>query len=286
MILYFFCIVFILGAAIGSFINCLVWRLYHGESLMSRSHCPNCLEKISWYDNIPVLSYIILNAKCRHCRKPISSQYYWLEVVSGLLFVLVLVLNLQGKPANLEQIIWAVNFDWHWFLTLIRDWVLVSTLMAIFLGDLKWFVVFDVVCLTGAGAMIILNLALGMPWWSIALGALVGAGIFIIQSLASKGAWVGGGDIYIGFLMGVAVGWPNILVALFGGYILGAIWGLILVARGKKKLDWKRIFKKGDPSDVEIAEAGLPFGTVLALGTFIALYWGQNIISWYLGRIL
>jgi prepilin signal peptidase PulO-like enzyme (type II secretory pathway) len=100
------------------------------------------------------------------------------------------------------------------------------------------------------------------------IGIVIGAGIFLFQYVISKGKWVGGGDIRLGMLMGVILGWPRILVALFLAYILGAIVSLVMVVFKKKEL-----------------QGSTPFGTYLTIGTFVTMLWGAKIVEWYVGLL-
>ena len=85
--------IFIFGLIIGSFLNCLVWRLHTGEGMMNRSYCPKCKQQIAWYDNIPVLSFVLLGGKCRHCRQKISWQYPVVELATGIFFLITAICN-------------------------------------------------------------------------------------------------------------------------------------------------------------------------------------------------
>ena len=100
------------------------------------------------------------------------------------------------------------------------------------------------------------------------IGAIIGSGFFFLQYIISKGKWIGGGDVRLGFLMGIILGWPNILFGLFMSYILGAIAGLFLIIKNKRNI-----------------KSEVPFGTYLTLGTFIAMFWGEKIVGWYLGLL-
>jgi prepilin signal peptidase PulO-like enzyme (type II secretory pathway) len=115
----------------------------------------------------------------------------------------------------------------------------------------------------------IFSLLLGASWWSILLAILIGFGFFGLQYLVSSGRWIGGGDLRLGALMGAALGWPNILIGLLAAYIIGAIVSIFLLATGKAK-----------------AKTPIAFGTFLAVGTLIALFWGQQMINWYLGLLI
>lgn len=154
--------VFIFGLCIGSFINCLVWRLYNDESLMNRSCCPACRQQIAWYDNVPVLSFMFLLGKCRHCRKPISWQYPIVELVVGLLFLSAFIL--ESKTFATFDIFSLALSKSGLMLKLARDWFAISVMTVVFLMDFRWMIILDVVTLPSAVVIFILNLFLGASW--------------------------------------------------------------------------------------------------------------------------
>ena len=106
-------------------------------------------------------------------------------------------------------------------------------------------------------------------WPLVVLAAAVGAGVFLIQYLVSRGEWIGAGDIRLGAFMGLVVGWPGIVAGLLGGYVLGAIVGILLLAGGKANM-----------------KSVLPFGTFLTVATFVVMLWGEQIINWYVKIVL
>lgn len=284
MIIFFLVFSLIFGSVLGSFLNCLAWRLYHGEGLWNRSHCPKCSHKISWYDNVPILSFLILAGSCRHCNQRISLQYPMAELAVSVLFGLAFYLRL-GFLDDLTFMQTISSFN-YLSLSLLRDWLVISFLAAIFIMDFKWYVVADEISLTGVVTVFATNLALGLAWPALAsdfhwtkllLGLAIGAGVFAIQYVLSRGTWVGSGDIRIGALMGVALGWPNTLVGLFLAYLIGAIAAIFLVVTGKKKFSLKHLVKP----DSDNTEMILPFGPFLALGTVIAMFYGAPLITWY-----
>ncbi len=114
---------FLIGLVIGSFLNCLIWRLYKNETIGGRSYCPQCRQSIAWYDNIPVLSFFILRGKCRHCQKKISWQYPLVEIITAILFLFAFLNDLP-----LPQFSWL----------LLRDWLLIITLVIVFVYDWRW----------------------------------------------------------------------------------------------------------------------------------------------------
>lgn len=249
------------GLIIGSFLNCLIWRLYEGESMFGRSHCRSCKKVISWYDNLPVLSYFLLGGKCRHCKKHISWQYPIVELVVGMLFMFSFW-KLSQKFGAIE--LWTFNN----FLVLLRDWFLISVLTIIFVMDLRWYVILDKVSLVAAFFLLVINLYLGISWQSLLISATIGIGFFLIQFIISRGRWIGGGDIRLGLLLGFALGWPYILAIIFLAYMIGSIFGILLLVAGKKQWGSK-----------------VPLGTFLSIAALIVLFYGQVIINWYLKLI-
>jgi len=245
--------VFIFGLIIGSFLNCLVWRLRTGESLLGRSYCLKCKKQIAWYDNLPVLSFVLLKGKCRQCGGKISWQYPIVELTTGVLFVLAYYLNYELRITNYELII-----------QLLRDWFLISAMMVIFIYDLRWYLILDIVTLPAGLVVLILNLALGFSLWNLLVSGIIGSGFFLLQFLISGGKWIGGGDIRLGLLMGLALGWPGVIAAIIISYFLGSLVGLGLIAAGKKR--WG---------------SEVPLGVFLAAGTIIDLFWQERILDWY-----
>ena len=132
MIYYLAINIFILGLIVGSFINCLTWRLYKEESIMGRSYCPKCRKQIAWHDNIPVLSFLFLRGKCRKCKKKISFQYPLVELVTGLLFFGVFLFNSD-----------LLILDSKFIIQLFRNLFFVSVMVIIFIYDLKWYMILD-----------------------------------------------------------------------------------------------------------------------------------------------
>lgn len=252
MLFYYELVVFVLGLIIGSFLNCLIWRYYKDEDLGGRSYCPACHHQIAWYDNIPLLSFIILRGRCRHCRGRISWQYPLVELATAVFFVLVFRLDWL-QP----------NFDWR----LLRDFLAVVTLIFVFVYDYRWQLIpTEFVALSG-GAIFILNIFLGVYWFNLILFALIGAVFFLIQYLVTHRKGIGEGDIWLGAWLGVL--FPEgatLLLVMFIAYCLGAIVGLTLMSRRRKT--WK---------------SALPFGPFLATAAIIALIWARPLIYWYLG---
>ena len=245
--------IFIFGLIIGSFLNCLIWRLHKKESLMGRSYCPKCRKKIAWYDNIPVLSFMALGGRCRHCREKISWQYPLVELITGILFLMVFYFNYQLPITNYQLLI-----------NILRDWFIIAVMIVIFIYDLHWYLILDIVTLPACFIIFILNLILGFGLWNLLISGIIGGSFFLIQFVISKGKWIGGGDIRLGLLMGLALGWPGVLTAIIISYFIGSIVGLGLIMAGKKK--WG---------------SEVPLGIFLTVGTIITLFWQTQILNWY-----
>lgn len=261
LILYLY--IFVFGLIVGSFLNCLIWRLHTGEGLWDRSHCPKCNQKIAWYDNIPVLSYLLLGAKCRHCNKNISWQYPVVELATGLLFVMSYYLNLESLITNN-----GLNFIIHdskFMIQQLESFFIIAVMIIIFIYDLRWYLILDKITIPSIIIIFITNLVLGVSWSIMLLAMVVGGGFFLLQFVVSRGKWIGGGDIRLGALMGVILGWPNILAALMISYVIGSVIGIGLMMFGKKK--WS---------------SEVPMGVFLTTGTLIVMFYGGKLISWYL----
>ena len=248
-----------MGLSIGSFINCFVWRLHAQKRVDGRSMCPKCKVQIDWYDNVPVLSYVWLKARCRHCKKSISWQYPVVELATGALFVLFFLLRHDHIFLNYNAVA---------FVALFRDFFIIAVLVVIFIYDLKYYLILDKVTLPAIVLIFGLNLLTGASWSGMLISAIIGGSFFLIQFIVSSGRWIGGGDIRLGFLMGMILGWPNILAALFISYILGSIIGVALISMKKKKMD-----------------SEVPFGVFLTFSTVITMLWGSELINWYVGLL-
>lgn len=263
---FIYFVVFLLGAVIGSFINCIIYRLHANKSFTrGRSFCPKCKHQLSWYDNIPIISYLVLKAKCRYCNKPISIQYPLVEAITGILFLIVFITtnNFQLSIFN--------------FILIFRNWIFACILTIIFIYDLKYYLILDKITIPAMVVVLLLNYLLSNNFqFSIFIfltnylfSGLLAGGFFLIQFLLSRGRWIGGGDIRLGFLIGFMLGWPNILVALFLAYILGSVVGIGLIILKKKTM-----------------RSQVPFGTFLSFATLVALLFGDYISDWYLNSML
>jgi len=255
MIVFFF----LFGLAAGSFLNSVIYRLDTGESLIkTRSHCPHCKKTLSWMELIPVVSFILQKGRCKHCKKPISWQYPLVEIATGLLFILVAFYNF--------------NFIVTCYLLLV-----ICFLIIIFVYDLKHYIIPDQVvypAIVLAFGFRILNLFENWklkienldPLLNFVLAAILAGAFFLVIVLISRGKWMGMGDVKLAVFMGLVLGWPKIILALFLAFLIGAFVSVILMILKKKTL-----------------KSEIPFGPFLAAATILTLFLGSTLIDWYLG---
>jgi prepilin signal peptidase PulO-like enzyme (type II secretory pathway) len=265
-------IFFIVGLIIGSFLGAVNYRLKTAEDIVfERSHCPKCKKKIRWYDNVPLLSFVILWGQCRDCKKKISWEYPMIELVTGLLFAAVAwkFLGAWGLTADPTRIF--TNND----IIEMSFWLFsVCYLVLIFFHDLDFMLIPDaaiypaiIVTLAYQGYKYLgspLGIAtLKAPITSALFAAFVAALFFFFLIWISRGKWIGGGDVKLGFLAGAIVGWPKVLFVLFFAYMIGAVVSVILIALKKKT--WK---------------SQIPFGPFLVAGIFLVLFFSEQIQFW------
>jgi len=244
----------LLGALIGSFLNvCILrWGAEPKESIVSPpSHCPRCGRGLAWYENIPVLSWLLLRARCRGCGRPISMMYPLIELATAGL--------------------WAYMV-WRHGLTIeaIRGAVFGTILLGIAMTDARQYIIPDEFSWGGLVIGLLFSLAGGLPGLGTALvGAAVGFGLLWLVGTA--GTWVfkedamGGGDIKMMAMVGAFVGWQGVLLTIFLGALLGSLVFVPLLLVGQKKL--------------------VPFGIFLSIAALITYEAGPAIFAWY-GRYL
>jgi len=251
--------IFIFGLAVGSFLNCIIYRLKADKSFLEgRSYCPKCKHILKWKDLIPIFSFLILKGKCRYCHERISWQYPLIEIATGSLFLLIF--NSQFSISHFQN------------LLVTGYWLLVTCfLIIIFVYDLKHYLIPDKIIYPAITIAFLYNIfysffILDTLYFILhtLFAALGAAAFFLLIVFLSKGKWMGVGDIKLAFFMGLFLSFPNILIALFLAFLIGAIIGLGLIALGKKTL-----------------KSEVPFGPFLVVGTFIALFWGEKLIKWY-----
>ena len=269
-------VVFIVGLLIGSFLNVCIVRLPRGGSIVTPpSHCPRCQSNVKFYDNIPLISFLLLRGKCRNCGEPISWQYPLVELMNALFYV------------------WIVREFWlggEAFLMM----ALCSSLIVITFIDLDHLIIPDIITLPGM--LVGLSLA---PFFMSPLGdqlpfhldqLLPHAGSYLTGFLNSliglilgggpllAIGWIwekvrhveamGGGDVKLMGMVGSFLGWKGALLTIMLGALAGSVIGVLLIALNRHKM-----------------EKYIPFGPFLAVGAVSSAFYGPDIVSWYLGLI-
>jgi len=247
--------VFAVGCCLGSFYNVVVCRLPAKESLVRPgSHCPHCNHPIAYYDNVPLLSYILLRGKCRYCRAPISIRYPTIEAVTGLLGLLLF--NRYGLH-----------------IQLFIECFFVSLLILIAFIDLDTYLIPDVLSLSGIVAGFALSfLTPRLTWWDSLLGIVLGGGFLYLIAVGYQFVrhqeGLGGGDIKLLGMIGAFVGWPGVVFTILAASIVGTVVGGVVMWRTRKGL-----------------ATMLPFGPFLSAGAVGYIFWGDAFYRWYLGKL-
>lgn len=254
--------VFLIGLAVGSFLNVVVFRTQSSESLDGRSKCPHCGAQLQPRDMIPVISYFLLGGRCRNCGRTISVQYPLVEFSTALLFCLFFLRYYYGfsLPVGLDAA--------HSIIYLLRDLLFTVFLIVLFIYDLKYYLILDRFTIPAMVIALLANYFLGISMLSMLAGAVIIGGFFLLQYWLSKGRWIGGGDVRMGMLMGIILGIREGLVALVLAYAIGSLVGIVLLLG--QKVGWT---------------SKVPFGSFLALTTIIMLLAGGALIGWYISMV-
>lgn len=266
----------ILGVIFGSFVNALVWRLHEQELLLGkttkaarkrrqelsiakgRSMCPHCGHTLSPKDLVPVLSWLVLGGKCRYCRTPISWQYPAVELLTGALFAL----SFAAWPLDLHG---AGLFQFGCWLVFLVGFV------ALAVYDLHWFLLPDRIVLPLSLLAVLQTLVVALWGHSLAqlyqplLAAAIIFGLFWLLFQASRGAWIGGGDVKLAICLGLLASTPlKSFMVIFFASLLGTLVSVPMLLRGKKSLKLQ-----------------IPFGPYLLAATIIVVLYGTAIADWY-----
>jgi leader peptidase (prepilin peptidase) / N-methyltransferase len=239
------------GLAIGSFLNVCIYRLPLGQSLAwPSSRCPSCNTPLRSYDNVPLISYLALRGRCRHCKASISLMYPFVEAVTAIVFVVGY--RLFGPQ-----------------LLLVERLLFACAMIVLFFIDLQHRILPNAITLPGIVVGFLFNLFLPPGWLDSLVGIIAGGGVLLLiaeaYSRVRKEEGLGMGDVKMLAMIGAFLGWKLMLVTLVLSSFLGSLIGLGMIA-----------LKLGD------MKYALPFGTFLAIGAIVASVVGDAILGWYL----
>jgi leader peptidase (prepilin peptidase)/N-methyltransferase len=240
----------LLGIVIGSFLNVLIDRLPEGSSIASPpSHCPHCKKRIAAYDLIPVISYTLLRGRCRNCGERIPLRVLIVEILTGFLF----------------WVVW-MRFGQSWQSVLALCYS--SILIAIAFIDLEHQRVLNVLIYPAIGlALLMIPIFYLESWWTYLTGAALGFGVLFLIAFFAPGA-MGMGDVKLVIFLGLINGFPQIAITLFLAFILGGLVSGLLLAL-------KRLGRKDT----------VAFGPYLALGGWIVLLYGEQLLGWWIRMV-
>lgn len=252
-------IVFVFGLIVGSFLNVCIYRMPREESIVKpRSHCPKCNKMVAWYDNIPLLSYIILRGKCRYCKDKISFQYFIVELLTGVMFVLFY----KSFGLTVTSLIYII--------------FVCGLIVATFI-DFNFRIIPDEINIGGIILALIISLVypqlhhapnhlLGL--FRSFLGMIVGGGVIyltgVIGDFIFKKETMGGGDVKLLAMIGAFLGWKVAILTFFLAPMFGAVVGIIIKLKTKSSL--------------------IAYGPYLSMASIVALFWSDEIIHWLLYR--
>ena len=249
-------IVFIFGAVIGSFLNVCIYRMPRSKSIVTPgSFCPNCEKPIKFYDNVPIISYIILGGKCRHCGAKISLRYPFVELLTAAIFLMIYRR-------------WGLSYE------LFIQMFFVSLLIAVTFIDYDFQIIPDILSIGGLIAGIAISfIRPNFRFLDALYGVLLGGGVLFViaygYQLITKREGMGGGDIKLLAMIGAFTGLKGVLFSLIGGSLIGTIVGIPLM-----------LIKK------ENTKYAIPFGPFLSLSALIFLFFGERIVYKFLNVIM
>lgn len=284
-------ILFGFGLIAGSFLNVVICRydpekfLFDQHNLGGRSHCPHCQKNLSWYELIPLFSFLLQLGRCRNCHKKISWQYPIVELLSGLIFLLPLYFYYYFQIP--QQLLLGQSVSWYYWFAI--AWVLASLLMlllsiidwhlylipdeaviglgltGLFLAAWKYhyqsFFNWKISFLENYAAVVSLPTNV---FWNHLLAGLIGVAFFGLIFTLTQGRGMGFGDVKLAGALGLLMGWPDIVLAYGFSFVIGSLVGACLLIFGRKKF-----------------REPIPFGPYLIIGVFLTIFFGHQVLDWY-----
>lgn len=295
---------FLIGAVVGSFVYCLALRSVTNKPFLGRSYCLACKKQLRWYDLFPILSYISTVGRCRYCKKRIAAQYIIIEVIFGLLIAFLFYQRFGLDDYKAVEVLAFSNVyeSVYILLDLLFKTFVIGVLGAVFITDIKSGLIPDRLTYPAVVISFILILAVvGFRIYSLYQSLLtsevgkyllpphsdyfllhaldlaspliygvasgIGLGLFFISLIFfTKGRGMGGGDFKLSIFLGLVLGFPLSVLGIMLSFLIGSIFSVGLIILGKKKLGQT-----------------IPFGPFMSLGALVTLFWGSQILNWYLG---
>lgn len=243
---------FLFGAIVGSFLNVVILRLPEPEQsvVFPASHCPKCATQLSWFENVPILSYILLRGKCKHCKAPISLQYPAVEITMALLSA--------GLLYTFD-----ISFNYFGFF------IFSGALLVIIVIDIHHQIIPDIISLPGIVAGFAFSfLSDTLTWQSSLIGLLIGGGVLYavakIYFLLRRIEGMGGGDVKLLAMIGAWLGWQSLPFVIFFSSCTGSIIGLIAMAFQKKG-----------------GQTRIPFGPFLSIAALTFMFFSTSILYFF-----
>lgn len=253
---------FVFGLILGSFLNVVVCRMKENETLLGRSFCRSCKQKIRWYDNIPVLSFVFLLGKCRACNEKISWQYPAVELLTGILYAGIgaYIFSFSHQSTWL-QTLWLLLFSACFLVIAAYDMRHMEIPLIPLYMSAAFTILFLLTEFRSGESLLASRFGLGL------LGGLAVGAFFFALVYVSKETWMGWGDVWLGLSAGMAVGLPAALFMLTVSFLFGAVVGVSAIVFDGKTL-----------------KTQIPFAPFLVFGTFVALFFPYlfpNIAHWF-----
>lgn len=294
---------FILGLVLGSWVLCMASRSVTGERFWGRSYCPHCHKQLRWYDLFPLFSFLSTLGKCRYCKKRISLEYPLVELLFGFLVALLFQQTFGLNDTNTLTFLATSNVYKIIFtvLELVFKVLIMAVFVVVFITDIKsglipdkitypaivisllFVIILAVVHIIGLYQSLVASplgkyllpphsdyftqhaISAAFPLWGGLLSAL-GLGLFFAGLIImTRGRGMGGGDFKLAIFMGLVFSFPNSILAIMLSFLLGSIFSIVLIIFGKKRFGQT-----------------IPFGPFMSLGGLITLFWGTQIVDWYL----
>ena len=242
---FFYIMAALIGLVIGSFLNACIYR-FPRQIKISKGHsiCPRCNHQLSWLDLFPLFSYLFLGGRCRYCKVKISPRYPLIEALTALIYVVLTVKFGLG-------------------LATLGYFIMTAALIIAAFVDLEFMEIPDQATIALLAAGLILLATPGDAWLSKVIGLFVVSVPLLL--IAMIGNAMGGGDVKLMAGVGFCIGWQMVIVAFFIGVVAGGIFAII-----------KMLYNKADFKTM------MPFGPFLVVGTVAVIFWGQNMLGWYL----